>query len=181
VHETLARGFQRKQRHRVNRCPSAFRFPVVASHGSGISRIPNRLGPVISTNLFSRKSSSPDFFTCSTTGQSHSHGSCRLRALSRKTIDPGWTGTSRNSTKFRALVATTASHGRAHSAKHYFLAVGLRPGRLNRAVQRGVCNTLTKPASARPNRSWVTEGGSGIDRSVRFVFRSRWSRAECGN
>jgi hypothetical protein len=51
--------------------------------GSGISLIVNWRTPVISINLFSRKSSSPDFLTCSTTGMSRSHCSCRLRPLSR--------------------------------------------------------------------------------------------------
>jgi hypothetical protein len=47
--------------------------------------------PLIQLNLFSRKSSSPDLLTCSTTGLTCSHCSCRLRSLSHKTINPGWT------------------------------------------------------------------------------------------
>lgn len=64
----------------------AFRSPF---QGSGISLIVNWRTPVISINLFSRKSSSPDFLTCSMTGMSRRDYSCLLRPLSRNTISPG--------------------------------------------------------------------------------------------
>jgi len=95
------------------------------SHSAKAYRVPESPGtvnwrtPVISINLFSRKSSSPDFSTCSTTGMSRSHCSCLLRPLSRKTINPGWTGASRSSMKSRAFVVTTAKSYRAHTARQH--------------------------------------------------------------
>ncbi len=102
---------------------------LLVGQGSGMSRTSNCPTPVTSINLFSKKSGSAEFFTCSMTGWMRPHCSVRLRPLSRRTIKPGCTSTLRSSTKSCAFVVTTAKSGQAHSS--------ISHGRLDRLSRRG--------------------------------------------